>query len=153
MRFEETLGISHDLSQLVHEMRQGINARLAPLGLTTPKYAALSVLEARGDMTNADLARECAVTAQTMNRIMKDLESGGFVTKASGGATGLKQPFTLTEKAQTVICSAHVAVNDLERAMVMNWPDAEIDALRRVVKRCHDNLRALPAAGPTDETD
>jgi DNA-binding MarR family transcriptional regulator len=144
MRFEDTLGISHDLSQLVHEMRLCINERLAPFGLTTPKYAALSVLEAKGAMTNADLARECSVTAQTMNRIIKDLEAGGFVKKQRDNADGLKQPLALTRKAEKVICNAHVAVNDLELAMVKGWSKAEINALRDIVQRSYDNLLQLP---------
>jgi DNA-binding MarR family transcriptional regulator len=144
MRFEDTLGISHDLSQLVHEMRLCINERLAPLGLTTPKYTALSVLEAKGAMTNADLARECSVTAQTMNRIIKDLEAGGFVRKQSDNAGGLKQPLALTKKAEKVICNAHVAVNDLELAMVNGWSDKEVDSLRDTMQRCYDNLLQLP---------
>jgi DNA-binding MarR family transcriptional regulator len=40
-------------------------------------------------VTNADLARECSVSAQTMNRIIKDLEAGGFVKKQSDNAGGL----------------------------------------------------------------
>jgi DNA-binding MarR family transcriptional regulator len=144
MRFEDTLGISHDLSQLVHEMRLCINERLAPLGLTTPKYAALSVLEAKGVMTNAELARECSVTAQTMNRIIKDLEAAGFVKKQSDNADRLKQPLTLTKKAEKVICKAHVAVNDLELTMVNGWSDKEINTLRDIVQRCYDNLLQSP---------
>ncbi len=144
MRFEDTLGISHDLSQLVHEMRLCINERLAPLGLTTPKYTALSVLEAQGALTNADLARECSVTAQTMNRIIKDLEAAGFVEKQSDSSTGLKQPLVLTKKAEKVICDAHVEVNDLEMAMINKWSDQKTESFRKMLQHCHDNLRQLP---------
>lgn len=141
MRFEETLGLSHDLGQLDHELRLRINIALAPLGLTSPKYAVLSVLEARGAMTNADIARECAVTAQTMNRIMKDLEASGFVSKASDASNSLKLPFSLTPKALAAVCSAHVAVNDLELRMVRGWSETEIDTLRGLLRRCYGNLR------------
>jgi len=151
VRFEETLGISHDLTHLVHEMRLGINGALAPLGLTTPKYAALSVLEARGTATNAELARECAVTAQTMNRIMKDLETAGFVQRVNDGSSGLKQPFVMTEKALSAVCSAHVAVNGLELAMVKEWSADEIDMLRRLVARCHENLGRFGGASDSAE--
>ncbi len=144
VRFEETLGLSHDLNQLVHEMRLRINASLAPLGLTTPKYAALSVLEARGAATNAELARECAVTAQTMNRIMKDLETAGFVTRLGGAALGLKQPFELTPKALAAVCAAHVAVNDVELAMVQGWAGEAVEQLQGALRLCHDNLRRMP---------
>lgn len=141
MRFEETLGLSHDLNQLVHELRLRINVALAPLELTSPKYAVLSVLEAQGAMTNADLARECAVTAQTMNRIMKDLEASGFVSKTSDVSNNLKLPFSLTPKALAAVCSAHVAVNAVELNMVRGWPENEIGSLRNLLHRCYDNLR------------
>lgn len=150
MRFEETLGLSQDLNQLVHELRLLINVRLAPLGLTSAKYTVLSVLEAHGAMTNADLARECAVTAQTMNRIMKDMEVAGLVSKSNESATGLKQPFVLTPKALAAVCSAHVAVNDLELAMVHGWTDNTIAELRTALQRCHENLRGLPPSPVVD---
>lgn len=143
MRSKDTLGISHSLKVVEHELEQAIAVALEKMGLTPPQYGALSYLEEHCVGTNADLARWCSVTPQTMNKILQNLERDGFVTKAPHPEHGLKIEFTCTPKAKKVICQAHVKVNDIETAMVEGLPKKGVQNLQDVLQCCLRNLRKL----------
>lgn len=142
MRFEETLGISHTMKVLGHELEQRIGAALEQMNLSAPQYAVLSVLEECESASNADLARRASVTPQTMNRIMQILEREGFVTKAPHPEHGLKLEFSLTPKAKKVVCAAHVKVNAIEVAMVKSLGKKGTEALQTALESCLKDLRA-----------
>lgn len=142
MRFKETLGISHKLKIVEHELCQLIEAELAKLGLTFPQYAALSYLEEKSVATNAELARNSAVTPQTTNRIMQNLERDGFVTKVKNLEHGLKQDFKMKPKAERVLCDAHARVNEIEMKMVKGLTKKQARGFEEVLTKCLKNLNA-----------
>jgi len=115
MRFEETLGISHLLRVTEHELRQKLDRALGELDLTYPQYAALSGLEANESISNADLARRCFVKAQTMNKVIENLEENGLVKKASDPENAVRQRLRLSLRGKDRVCRAHVLVDRIER--------------------------------------
>lgn len=114
MRFEETIGISSLLNHVEHELSQKIEQSLRPLGLTLPQYSTLSYLEMGKVLTNADLARKCYVTPQTMNRILQNLLKLKLVKKTSAPHHRLKMHFTITPIAIKLVCKAHILINEIE---------------------------------------
>lgn len=138
MRFEDTLGISHTLKAAEREMRQRLEMALQPLGLTSAQYTVLSTLEVECDLTNAELARRCYVTPQTMNRIMQNLEDSGFVKKSTDESHALKLQFKLTAHAKKLVCTAHIAVNQVELDMVKALNKKEIRQLEDLLKRLYN---------------
>lgn len=144
MRFKETLGISHILKLTDHELRQKIDLALKPFRITSAQYSALSAIEEGENLTNADLARVCFVTPQTMNRIMRTLEKEGLVKKSANPLHGLKFDYVLTKKGDKIICAAHVAVNKIEMGMVNGFSKREIEDLLQNLKSCFKNLTPSP---------
>jgi len=65
----ERLGnrIGYELKRAQHALRLGMDEELRGLGVTTPQYAAMSVLAEEPGLSNAQLARRSSVTPQTMN--------------------------------------------------------------------------------------
>lgn len=145
MRFADTLGLSYALKVVENEMRQRMDLVLKPLGLTSAQYSALSALEAETELTNADLARRCSVTPQTMIRLVQTLEAAGFLEKKEKPASALKIPFLLTKKAHDVLCDAHVLVNSMELSMVKGLPKTDIGRLLEMIEHCRGELRRLRA--------
>jgi DNA-binding MarR family transcriptional regulator len=141
MRFNETLGISYSLKVAENELTYRMDAVLKERGLTSAQYTALSALEAEGPLTNAELARTCNVTAQTMIRITKALESEGLIKKPA--ESGARQPggYALTAKALNLVCEAHVEVNKLELRMVEGLSKKDIQAFQATLKKVLENLR------------
>src|SRR3712207_8022525 len=66
--------VGYELKRAQHALRSEMDGALRGVGLTTPQYAALSVLEGEEGISGALLARRCFVTPQTMNGILVNLE-------------------------------------------------------------------------------
>lgn len=134
MRFEETVGISSLLNHVEHELSQRIEQSLRPLGLTLPQYSTLSFIEMGEALTNADLARRCYVTPQTMNRILQNLLKMKLVKKVSASNHKLKLYFTLTPTATKLVCDAHVIINDIEKKMIRGLGKKDFGVLEQQLK-------------------
>lgn len=133
MRFEETIGISSLLGQIDHQLSQKIEQSIRPLGITLPQYSTLSALEMNKGLTNADLARKCFVTPQTMNRILQNLLKMNLVKKS-------KLTFNLTTKAEKLVCDAHIVVNQIETQLIKGISKKDFYELEDILKKCIKNL-------------
>jgi len=142
MRIEETVGVSALLNHLEHELSQKIEQALRPLGLTVPKYSALSALEFEKQLTNADLSRRCFVTPQTMNRIIQNLLKLKLIKKNASSNHGLKLYFELTPKAEKLICTAHVLVNKIETQMISGLTKKDYHLFELKLKQFLNNIKS-----------
>lgn len=140
MRFKDTVGISHLLKNTENLLRNEIDKRLARLGTSLAQYSALSALEMNERLTNAQLARECGVTPQTMNRIMAGLVDNRLVRKKADDGHGLKQNYELTSKAEKLLCDAHAAVNSVELRGIKGLARTELENLQELLRRLQQNL-------------
>lgn len=143
MRFQETLGISSTFKLIERELTQRIDSLLKKFKWTSAQYTALSTLEAEGPLTNAELARRCHVTAQTMIRITKTLQKARLIKIDSGRQGSQKGALSLTAKAETLICEAHVAVNQLELAMIESLSKGQFSQTEDSLAIILNNLRRL----------
>lgn len=136
MRLKDTIGISYFLRSAEHEMTQKVDKVLKKLGLTSAQYAVLSLVEEEASLTNAELARRCSVTPQTMSRIMKNLERDGFVKKKSRDNNKLMFDFEMTGKGKKTICLAHEKVNEIEKELVKDLSAKQIQDLKKLLQKC-----------------
>ena len=75
-------------------LRGAMDDALVTVNLTTPQYAALSEPSKEQGLSNAELARRCFVTPQTMHQILGGLERTSSVTKCLVlRSASLKQAF------------------------------------------------------------
>ncbi len=140
MRFKDTIGISYYLRKTELQLRQTIDRALLPLHLTVPKYTVLSILEEETGLTNAELSRKASVTPQTMNRLLHGMEKDGLVKSQSDKGSELKIKYSMTKKAQKVVCDAHAEVNKIEEAMVSHLKKSEIKNLLESLDEMIKNL-------------
>lgn len=140
MRYEETIGISSVLSQAEHMLSQRIEQAIRHLGITLPQYSTLSAIESNKNLTNADLARKCYVTPQTMNRILQNLLKLNLVKKSAIPQNSNKLVFDLSPKAVKLVCDAHVAVNEVETKMIKGLNKKEFAELERLIQLFIKNL-------------
>ena len=119
-------GFIWSIDLLAHLVRQQINALLAPLGLTFPKYSALKAIEEKQALTNADLARACLVRPQTMNSIVRDMESAGLIAAESDPDHSLKILYRLSPKGQHLLREAHMIVRGLEELFLIGLGEAKV---------------------------
>ena len=138
-------GFIWSIDLLSHLVRQQINALLAPLGLTFPKYSALKAIEDKQALTNADLARSCLVRPQTMNSVVRDLQAAGLISAAAAPDHNLKILYSLTPQAKELLAQAHAIVQGLENAFLVGLGEAKVHEMQEMMQNTLARLQRADA--------
>ena len=138
-------GFIWSIDLLSHLVRQQINALLAPLGLTFPKYSALKAIEDKQALTNADLARSCLVRPQTMNSVVRDLQAAGLISAAAAPDHNLKILYSLTPQAKELLTQAHAIVQGLENAFLVGLGEAKVQEMQEMMQNTLTRLQRADA--------
>ena len=136
-------GIS-DIGYMVKSLQQGLRAavsrQLRALDLTMADFTALSVMSNAPGLSNAELAKLCFVTPQTMHQVVARLEERNLIRRQSGGTRkdGLKASLTPEGKRMLRRC---MAINERVHAtMLAGLTDADQERLGNLLQHCLDRL-------------
>jgi DNA-binding MarR family transcriptional regulator len=143
--------IGYVVGRLDRAIRREISALVAPFGLTVPKYTALSILRDRPGLSNAQLARRCYVTPQSMNEVLIALQADGLIVRSPAANHGRVVEVTLSERGQEVLAACDRAVAHMENAMLADLDDAGRRQLLDALVGCVYRLGAGFGAGEVDE--
>ena len=115
MDIEGRLGrrVGYQMKRVQHALRLEMDAVLRGVGLTTPQYAALGVLEDEAGLSGA-ARRRCFVTPQTMNQILTNLEGSEMVERRPHPEHGRVLSAFLTDKGARLVALAHGEVETIE---------------------------------------
>ena len=125
--------VAYAIGRLERAVRQRLGVITRGFGLTVAQYTALSVLHARGTLSNAQLARRSFVTPQAMNEILKAMVAAGMVSREPHARHGRIVEIRLTRKGERVLRRCDRAAGRVERAML-----GELSKLARI--RLHELL-------------
>lgn len=113
---------SPKLSYMIARVDRIISKLLAEqlklLNISLPQYTALSVLAAKGSISNAKLAERSFIKPQSANKILQDLLSQGWIEKNSDPTHGRRILIQLTESGQEKIAECNHVVEILEQEML-----------------------------------
>lgn len=123
-------------------LRNKMDAVLALSRLTTPQYAALSALERTPKTSNAVLAQECFVTAQTMIRVVKNLEDEGLVYKTSHPTHGKIVTIEMTTQGKKLLRTVHQKVNEIEDSLLNGFSKQDITSMKANLRKMIQNLNS-----------
>lgn len=137
--------ISYIVARLERAIRKAINDRVKPYGLTTLQYTTLSVLGARGELSNAQLARRAYMTPQAMSEVLDALENKGLVERNTLPAHRRVYPATLTARGRKTLAACNEAVDAVETEMLAGLDAQQMAALRAWLLSA---VRALHAGFP-----
>lgn len=132
--------VGYELKRVQHGLRSRMDGELRGLGLTTPQYAAMSVLGDSPGISGAELARRSFVTAQTMNQILANLEKRNLIEKRPHPEHGRVLQTYLTEKGEALASSAHREVEAAEEQMLERLNSEERKKLLETLRGCADSL-------------
>jgi DNA-binding MarR family transcriptional regulator len=76
------------LRRTQHAVRTQLDGSLAATGVTMPQYTVLAALDREGELSASELAREFGMTAQTVNVLVKCLETDGLLRRRRHPAHG-----------------------------------------------------------------
>ena len=151
MDTEGSLGrsVGYQMKRAQHALRLEMDRVLRGVGLTTPQYAALSVLEHEAGLSGAALARRCFVTPQTMNQILMNLQGSGMVERRPHPEHGRVLSAYLTPKGAELVAQAHGEVGTIEERMLAGLNREERSQLLETLRRCADSLSTKRAGQPS----
>jgi len=133
--------LSYVIARLERALRAAINDRVKPHGLTTLQYTTLSLLGARGELSNAQLARRSYMTPQAMSEVIEALESKGLIRRDPHPNHRRIYPAALTAKGRKVLGECDQAVDELEEQVLRDLSPAEraglADGLMTAVRSLH----------------
>jgi DNA-binding MarR family transcriptional regulator len=132
--------VGYLLKRAQHALRTTMDAALAEIGLTTPQYAALLALEQLDTASNAELARACFVTPQTMHIMLRGLERDGLVERSPHPTHGRIVRTALTPAGHTRLADARPRAAAIDQQMLAGLSPPQVDAFRAAIERAIINL-------------
>ena len=132
--------IGYELKRAQHALRLEMDGALRGVGLTTPQYAALAVLEGEAGLSGAELARRCFVTPQNMNGIVANLEGAGLLERRRHPGHGRVLQAYLTEDGGRILSRAHALVEKIEGRMLADLAAEDRGRLLGMLRGCADAL-------------
>jgi DNA-binding MarR family transcriptional regulator len=124
------------ISQVRAAMRGQLDASLADKSLTAPQYVALATLEEDPGLSNAEMARLCFVTPQTMLRIIENLEHAKLVARTPHPTHGRVRQIELTPRGRKLVAECHQRVLTLESRLVSSLSKPEQRQLFALLRKC-----------------
>lgn len=133
--------VGYELKRVQHDLRLAMDAELKEADVTTPQYAALSVLADQPGISNAALARRSFVTPQTMNQIMVRLEAAGLVERHAHPEHGRVLQAYLTEEGEKLRRRCAARVDAIEERMLSGFSEDERLKLIELLRGCSAALK------------
>jgi DNA-binding MarR family transcriptional regulator len=138
-RLENRVG--YELKRAQHSLRLRMDEALKGRGVTTPQYAAMSVLAEQPGLSNAQLARRSFLTPQTMNQILVKLEALGLVERREHPEHGRVLQTYLTQDGERLRSECDRLVVTVEARMVSELSEEEKRRLLEALRGCAEALR------------
>jgi len=137
---EEHLG--YLLKRLQHSIRQAIDERLrvAQVGLSFAHITTLFVINHHPGISGARIAKATMVTAQTINTILRRLESEGSLERKPRPDNRRVDCWYITDAGRTQMLKARAAADPVWDNMLAPIGPDEVAELRRLLKRCIEGL-------------
>ncbi len=129
-------------------LRLQLDTALAPHGLTTPEYTALSALRLRDGLSSAQLARRTLVSAQAMNRVVISLEERRLVVRTPDPENARIHRASLTARARRLLESCDEAMASIEARLLSGLSRSEVEAMRYGLESCVAALGTPLDPGP-----
>ena len=109
-------------------------------GLGIPQFVVLSFLAETPGLANADLARRAFVTPQSMNEVLKQLESTGLVERRQNPKNARILNAYLTRAGTRKRSAVSGQVRELEARLLSGLTSGERQSLNRALVTIIDNV-------------
>lgn len=119
------------LRQAHAAVRLTMERTLADLGVTSPQFAVLTMLNAYPGLSGADVARLTFLTPQTVGVIIRNLERDGAIVMTPHPVHGRIQQWTLTPRGATLLKACRERVLELEKRLAIGLDKKAETTIRR----------------------
>jgi DNA-binding MarR family transcriptional regulator len=127
------------LRRTQHAVRTQLDAGLAATGVTTPQYTVLAALDREGELSASELAREFGMSAQTVNVLVKCLETGGLLRRNRHPAHGRILLASLTAAGRRALKHGRAVALGVEARVISGLSPSDRRLLMRQLKAIEQN--------------
>lgn len=106
---------------------------LDPLDLAFPQYLCMRLLSHSPGRSNAQLARDTGVSPQAMNKVLRELQERGLVTRPASVPTGRSLPATLTREGLALLEDIDPRVAEAEATVLAKLSVRDRREFRRLL--------------------
>ena len=110
--------LSYMIARVDRIINKQLTEQLKDLDITLPQFTALSVLAAKGSLSNAKLAERSLIKPQSANKILQDLLSQGWIIKESDPSHGRRILIHVTPEGVNKLNECRKLVEALEKIML-----------------------------------
>jgi DNA-binding MarR family transcriptional regulator len=139
--------VGYLLRQAQLALRRALDAALRDLGMTTPQFSVLSVLDVEPGLSGAALARASMLTPQTTNGILVALERAGRIERSPDPRDTRVLRAHLSDPGRALLDEARRRVVAVERRMTTGLSEAQQAQLRAWLVTCAQALDDAAAGG------
>jgi DNA-binding MarR family transcriptional regulator len=133
--------LSYLIGRLDRILRRELTDALAPLGLTLSQFTALSVLETRGEASNAQLAERSFITPQSANEVISVMVSREWISREPDPNHGRIVVLRLTDEGRDVLRLGMKLAHAVEERMLNGVDTASATGTRVNLELFVHNLR------------
>lgn len=110
--------LSYMLARVDRIISKLLTERLKELEITLPQFTALSVIAAKGNLSNAKLAERSFIKPQSTNKILQDLQNQQWICKNSDPSHGRRILINVTPKGFEKLEQCRNVVSEIEAKML-----------------------------------
>ncbi|MFJ1759870.1 MarR family winged helix-turn-helix transcriptional regulator [Amycolatopsis sp. NPDC088138] len=132
-------------------IRALLDDALRPLGLTTLQYTALTVLEASGALSSAQLARRSFLRPQTMHEMVLALEKRGLIERTPKADNKRVLLASLTAAGRALLAACAPAVGEVEQELLADLSPGQRTTFREGLQHGVMALGTLAEARRTNQ--
>jgi DNA-binding MarR family transcriptional regulator len=110
--------IAYLLRQAQGSVRHALDQNLSELGLTSPQFIVLTLIDAYPCTSGAELARIAQLTPQTMNLIVRKLERDDLLSRSEPGAHGRMLQLALTANGKIKLRQSRLRADTVEEKVL-----------------------------------
>jgi DNA-binding MarR family transcriptional regulator len=136
------------LRQLMHTLRQNVESALRARGidLSFVHGMVLKNLAREPGLSGAQVARRALVTAQTMNGVLRSMESAALIVREPHPENRRQDCWFLTKSGARRMEEGHEIVDEVLTRMLAPLSRADAARLTALLRDCTGALQAAPAA-------
>jgi DNA-binding MarR family transcriptional regulator len=138
-RETETPPLSYALTRLSRQIGRSLSEQRAH-NLSGPHVIALVTLQQESGLSNAQLARRCFVSPQSMNEVVLELERRKLLTREPDPSNQRILRAQLTRSGRKMIDALEASNAKLEEILLDGFSEQEARRFRRSVARAERNL-------------
>jgi DNA-binding MarR family transcriptional regulator len=135
--------IAYQTRRLQQLLRRTGDAALQASGLTLAQYTVMQVIADLPDASSAEIARQCNVSRQSLQDLIRILRDNGYVRVADQPVSGRSLPVRITAEGRKVLRKADRAIGRVEDRMVSGIPARDVDRVVGLLDRCVENLETI----------